>query len=115
MSATVKVLRLEEITPEELHGGGVVRRIITKGTTGIDITFSQARLQPGCGHRWHTHEKEDEAVFVLSGHGTMFFEDQEVKYGPGMAIVIPRGTKHQNINTSDDEIVLVSMFNPAIR
>ena len=115
MTAQKKVLRLEEIEAEELHGGGVVRRIITKATTGIDITFSQARLTPGAGHTWHTHEKEDEAVFVLSGKGTMYFEDEEVKYEPNMSIIIPRGVKHQNINTSDDEIVLVSMFNPAIR
>jgi len=115
MATEKKVLRLEEIEAEELHGGGVVRRIITKGTTGIDITFSKATLTPGAGHTWHAHEKEDEAVFVLSGKGTMYFEDEEVNYEPNMAIVIPRGVKHQNINTGKEDITLVSMFNPAIR
>lgn len=115
MAAERKVLYLDEIEPEELHGGGVVKRIITKKTTGMDITFSQATLRPGAGHRWHTHENEDEAVFVLSGNGTMFFEDQEVKYGPNMAIVIPKGVCHQNINTGEEDVILVSMFNPAIR
>jgi quercetin dioxygenase-like cupin family protein len=81
----------------------------------MEITFSRACLAPGAGHSWHTHEKEDEAVFVLQGNGTMSFEGREVNYGPGTAIVIPRGTKHQNINTSKNDVVLVSMFNPPIR
>lgn len=112
----VYVLRLEETPAEELHGGGIVRRIITKGGTGMDLTFSVAELRPGAGHTWHTHETQDEAVFILEGEGTMSVEGYgDIHYGPGVAIVIKRGVKHQNRNTGTKMVRLVSMFNPALR
>lgn len=39
----------------------------------------------------------------------------DVKYSAGMAIVIPRGVKHRNVNTGDNDTFVVSMFNPALR
>ncbi len=32
-----------------------------------------------------------------------------------MSIVIPRGVRHYNENTSDADAVLISIFNPALR
>ncbi len=112
----VYVLTLEKTPAEHLPGGGSVRRIITKGGTGMDITFSQGILKPGCGHHWHAHETQDEAVFCLEGEGTMSIEGKgDVKYEAGTSIVIPKGVKHQNINTSKKDAVVVSIFNPALR
>jgi quercetin dioxygenase-like cupin family protein len=111
----VHVLSLDETPIEELPGGGMVQRIITKQGTGMDITFSKALLKPGCGHLMHNHD-QDEAVSCLEGEGTMAIEGQgEVKYSAGMALVIPKGVKHQNKNTSSKDTFVVSMFNPALR
>lgn len=115
-NAKICVLTLEDTPAEELHGGGMVRRIITRAGTGMDITFSKALLKPGAGHDWHDHPTQDEAVYILKGEGTMSIEGYgDVQYKPGMAIVMPRGVKHQNKNTSRDDIELVSMFTPALR
>jgi quercetin dioxygenase-like cupin family protein len=111
----VCVLSLDKTPAEELPGGGMVQRIITKEGTGMDLTFSKACLKPDCGHKMHSHT-QDEAVFCLEGEGTMSIEGYgDVKYAAGMAIVIPKGVKHQNVNTSDKETYVVSMFNPALR
>ena len=111
----VYVLSLDETPIEELPGGGMVQRIITKQGTGMDITFSKALLKPGCGHSMHNHT-QDEAVFCLEGEGTMAIEGHgEVKYSAGMALVIPKGVRHQNKNTSSKDTFVVSMFNPALR
>ncbi len=112
----VHVLRLSETPVEELPGGGIVQRIITKAGTGMDLTFSKAVLKPGCGHSMHTHQTQDEAVFCLEGEGTMSVAGMgDLKYSAGSAFVIPRGVAHQNKNTSSRDTVVVSMFNPALR
>lgn len=110
------VLHYDTTPDEHIPGAGSIRRIITKEATGMDLTFSKGILKPGAGHHWHAHELQDEAVFVLEGHGTMHIEGRDdVHYGPGTCVVIPRGTRHYNENTSDADAVLVSMFNPALR
>lgn len=94
---------------------GWVKRIITKANSGLDFTFSVAELNPGGGHEWHTHEKQDEAIFIMEGEGTLSVEGHgEIPYIPGMALVIPRGTRHQNINTGREKVKLITVFNPAL-
>jgi quercetin dioxygenase-like cupin family protein len=39
----------------------------------------------------------------------------DVHYKAGMALVIPKGVKHQNKNTGSKDAFVVSMFNPALR
>lgn len=111
----VYVLSLDETPKEDLEGGGYVQRIVTKEKTGIDLTFSKGFAKPGCGHGKHKHE-QDEVMFCLQGAGTMEIEGQgDVPYTAGTAFVIPAGVHHCNKNTSDDELYVVSMFNPALR
>jgi len=112
----VYIYHLDEVPVERLNGGGEVRRIITKEKTGVDLTFSKGFAPPGFGHDMHCHKDQDEVIFCLEGGGTMTVEGHgEIEYRPGMAIVIPRGIKHCNKNTTDKELHVVTMFSPALR
>jgi|GEM_PF-4219096 len=112
----VYVLSLDETPIENLPGGGIVQRIITKQGTGMELTFSKAVLKPGCGHKMHDHATQDEAVFCLEGQGKMSIEGQEdIHYKAGMAMVIPKGVKHENQGTGDKDTLVVSIFSPALR
>jgi len=112
LSPEAKVLRIEESEPKELPGGGIFQPIVTREITNLDVTISKARFCPGTGHRWHSHEHEDEILFVLSGKGIMYFDDYEINYYPNMVITIPKGAKHQNINTGEEDVVLLSVQIP---
>jgi len=116
MSANaVHILSLDDIPREDLEGGGWVKRIVTKEKTGIDLTFSKGFAKPGCGHAMHSHD-QDEVMFCLEGGGTMTIEGMgDVDYKAGMAFVIPKKVKHCNKNTTNEELYVVSMFNPALR
>jgi oxalate decarboxylase/phosphoglucose isomerase-like protein (cupin superfamily) len=112
----IYIYDLDEVPVEKLDGGGEVRRIVTKEKTGVDLTFSKGFAPPGSGHDMHSHEDQDEVIFCLEGGGTMIVEGHaDIEYRPGMAIVIPRGVKHCNKNTTDKELHVVTMFNPALR
>ena len=72
----VYVLDYDSTEDEHGPGAGSIRRIITRGKTGMDLTFSKGRIAPGAGQHWHAHEIQAEAVFVLEGEGTMHIEGQ---------------------------------------
>jgi quercetin dioxygenase-like cupin family protein len=56
---------------------------------------------------WHTHQCEAQFVFVLKGWVELEFEDgTRTRSGPGDAILIPGGMKHNEIATSDDVEIL---------
>ena len=115
LTQNVRIFRIEETPEEVLHGGASVRRVITKQATGTDLTVSVARLQPGQGHSWHRHAASDEVICVIEGSGTLSLETGEIKYGTGSMLLVPRQTLHQNFNTGGTELVLMTVFNPAIR
>src|SRR5471032_1320390 len=45
----------------------------------------------------HYHAKTDEFYYVISGHGTMILDDEEMELHPGVVIYIPRGIKHKAV------------------
>ncbi|MFC1532880.1 cupin domain-containing protein [Thermodesulfobacteriota bacterium] len=112
----VKVLTIDDTPVEEIPGTSGIKRIITRENTGMDITFSVGRLEPGAGHGWHSHEIQDEALYILEGNGTMSIEKgDDIAYRPGMAIIIPAKVRHQNRNSGETPVKAVSIFNPALR
>lgn len=59
---------------------------------------------------WHTHDAEDELFLVLKGALTIGRSDQDggpVTLGPGEALVVPRGLRH---NTSASEETLIALI-----
>lgn len=108
-------LMSEEDTPAYSGSPGWVKRIITKERTDVDLTFSIAQLYPGRAHEWHSHDEQDEIIFIRQGEGTLSIEgEHDIKYHTGMVIIVPQGTRHQNTNTSEKPIDLVTIFTPAL-
>jgi quercetin dioxygenase-like cupin family protein len=60
----------------------------------------------------HTHEREDEYSYVLSGRMGAQIGDQVVEAGPGELVVKPRGIPHAFWNATDEETVLLELISP---
>lgn len=55
---------------------------------------------------FHAHKYEEEAIYVLSGHGTEVIGDTEQKIGPGDFIGFPAGgAPHETINDGAEPLV----------
>jgi len=55
---------------------------------------------------FHSHKYEDEAIYVLSGHGTEAIENATYKIGPGDFIGLPAGgPAHETINDGSEPLV----------
>jgi len=55
---------------------------------------------------FHTHKYEEEAIYVLSGHGTEVIGDTTQKIGPGDFVGFPgSGDAHETINDGTEPLV----------
>jgi mannose-6-phosphate isomerase-like protein (cupin superfamily) len=61
----------------------------------------------------HTHEREDEYSFVLSGRVGVLVGDEEAEAGPGELVAKPRGISHSFWNPGDEPARLLELISPA--
>ncbi len=66
-------------------------------------------LVPGASIGMHTHETNSEVVFVLSGKGTMIFDDTKEILNAGDCHYCPMGHSHSFINESDEDLVFYAV------
>jgi quercetin dioxygenase-like cupin family protein len=67
----------------------------------------------GGGTPDHAHPHSDEIFFVISGNGRIVVEGQASDVGPGDAIWIPRGLRHQLLNNGTTVLRTTWTFVPA--
>jgi len=63
-------------------------------------------IPPGGKAKAHLHENHETAIYVLSGHGLMWYGEgltEQMPCGPGDMIYIPAGVPHLPTNASDTE------------
>lgn len=94
---------------EVLLGGMIILKATPQqGTGGGEMMI--ANLTPGFSTDLHRHEEADEFFYVASGTGFVVLDTTEVAIGPGDAIFIPRGHRHQLKNTSSGQPLQMVAF-----
>jgi quercetin dioxygenase-like cupin family protein len=78
------------------------------------ISAHQLRIEPGGEFRSHTHERETELHFVISGRGQAQIGDQweDVQAGD-VALALP-GIAHALRNTSSMPLFILCVFTPPL-
>jgi hypothetical protein len=69
----------------------------------------KGKLQPGSSIGMHTHETNSEIVYILSGVGTMEFEDTKEKLYPGDCHYCPQGATHSLINEGEEDLIFFAV------
>ena len=64
-------------------------------------SLAEARLPPGAATKPHFHPRAEEIYYLLDGGARMQIEANVREVGPGDAIAIPPGARHQITNTGD--------------
>jgi len=82
--------------------------------TGPHSQLVVMTLKPGEEIGLETHDDRDQFIRVEEGECFAILGGQEYELEDGTAIVIPAGTEHNVINTSDDEkLRLYTVYSPA--
>ena len=69
-------------------------------------------LKPGEEIGMETHPEHDQFIRIESGTGKAIMNGEEHEITDGSAIVVPAGTQHNVINTSEVEMKLYTIYTP---
>jgi quercetin dioxygenase-like cupin family protein len=87
------------------------------GPTNSDarnLAFGVAEFPPSTLAAAHTHAREEEIIFILSGSGAILAAGQELVLEPGVAVFIPPATEHQIRVDEGEQLRLVTLFSPPV-
>ena len=69
-------------------------------------------LKPGEDIGMEVHSEHDQFIRIESGKGKAIMNGEEHEITDGSAIVVPAGTQHNVINTSEVEMKLYTIYTP---
>jgi mannose-6-phosphate isomerase-like protein (cupin superfamily) len=96
----------------ESHGGKgeyFVRTLLDRVAGSPFKYVRDLILCPGSIIGEHLHSGDEEIYLVISGTGTMLVDDEELRIGPGSAVLTQSGSRHglRNDSTEDLRIFVV--------
>ena len=81
---------------QPIPANGFVRCILDSASVGAHTPFSMGTqtVDPGCHVREHTHDRHDEVIHVLAGHGAARLDGVLTAIAAGSTIYIGANLKH---------------------
>ena len=61
----------------------------------------------------HAHDREDEIIFIQSGHGEALLGDQHISLEAGSTLYVPQGTWHGGRNTGSEILRWIAIYSPS--
>lgn len=122
MSRHENIVNVEDLD-WEADGNGArfefQRKWFSPRTRAQKLGCSIYRVPPGkTAFPFHKHFTNEEAIYILSGQGTMRLDEEEIVVGPGDFIALPpEGPNHQLLNTGEadlDYLCVSTMIDPDI-
>lgn len=99
------VVNLAAAPPFTTKDGSEIRELLSARNSAIrNQSLAEARLPVGAATQPHFHPRAEEIYFILEGRGRMRLEDAVREVGPGDAIAIPPGMRHQIINAGSETL-----------
>ena len=97
----MEVRARDDAEPFTTLDGSTIRSLLDRTNAPVaHQSLAEATLPAGAGTTRHHHKEMEEIYFVLEGRGTMELDGARREVGPGDAVLIPPGARHQ-ISASD--------------
>ena len=99
---------------QPVPANGHVRTLFSDTTVNTRNRFAMGTqtVAPGCFIREHTHDRNEEIIFVVSGRGSVRLDGELHPLEPGSAVFLGVNRKHQFINPGPDPLTFVWYFTP---
>lgn len=109
------------VEPEEgesfwqpVPASGFVRNLLNNEITGSSLNFSMSMqtVAPGCFIREHTHDRNEEIVYVVEGKGSVTIDGDDRPIERGSCVFLGFNRKHQFNNPGPGPLTLLILFAP---
>lgn len=89
---------------------------LTRDTVDEPVGFSVhlTELRPGERLNEHRHAAAAEAMFCLSGRGSLWAEGKSYEFSPDSLMVMMPGETHSVVNLENEPLRLLCIFSPPI-
>ena len=103
-----------DATPFTTKDGSEIRVLLDADVAAAENqSLAEAVLAPGQATERHYHARTEEIYYLLEGAGEMEIDDETRTVGPGDAILIPAGARHQVTATEDRPLRFLCCCAPA--
>lgn len=85
---------------------------LSSEASGGEVTVLSALVAPGDGPPLHTHARENEGYYVLSGFFEFVCGENRAEGGPGTFVFAPRQVPHRYRNIGEGHGELLFFFTP---
>jgi mannose-6-phosphate isomerase-like protein (cupin superfamily) len=111
----VEIRSREEAEPFTTMDGSTIRVLLDAEQGGArNQSLAEAMLEPGHATERHYHAETEELYVLLAGRGEMEVEGTRREVGPGDAVLIPAGARHQ-IRAGEEELRFLCCCAPPYR
>ncbi len=94
-------------------GRGTIYQLVNASTGSQQLDFHVNVLEPGTGPGpYHYHSNAENLYFVLEGRAKVTVEGREMVAGPGEAVLILPGERHDVENVGDGELRVIEVKAP---
>ena len=99
---------------QPVPANGYVRCLFSDSTVKSTNRFAMGTqtVAPGCFIREHTHDRNEEIIFVIGGRGFVKLDGEEHPLEPGSAVFLGVNRKHMFINPGPEPLTFVWYFTP---
>ena len=104
------VVRGASCIAESFDWGSLQWLVAGRLTPDCEQTFGISRIAPGAKNPLHFHPNCEEVLYVVSGRCDHRLDDRWESLAAGDAVVIPRGVRHNLVNTGDEDVVCIIAF-----
>lgn len=112
--ATLEAAHVDNCTVYNLPGRDWFYLIGPQNSGAQNLVFGLADFPGGTLAAPHTHEAEEEILYVISGTGAIIAKEQEIRFEPGVAVLIPPGVPHQIRADEEETLRVVTVFSPPV-
>ncbi len=107
------VQNIEQTVAFTTKDGSEIRELLAHRNSCIrNQSLAEARVPVGGQTSSHYHPCTEEIYYILSGQGELAIDDESRAVGPGDAIAIPPGAKHQITNTGGEILKFICCCAP---
>jgi mannose-6-phosphate isomerase-like protein (cupin superfamily) len=108
------VTNIDHVPAFSTKDGSEIRELLAHRNSCIRRqSLAEARLPVGGVTTPHYHPQTEEIYYILEGHGSMQIGREIRAVGPGDAIAIPPGARHQIRNTGQVALKFLCCCAPA--
>ena len=79
-----------------------------------NMAFGIADFPPNAHAPTHDHAQSEEIIYIVSGHGEIYFDGAPEPVEPGTVAYLPAGVEHSINNQSDEVMRIVYVFSPPV-